>query len=204
LPNVNRRNFVCAANPSLSGCDDSLGGDPAPATINPATTRANFLNGVLNTAFNPIFLNVALGQSTFNSLQVRLTKTLTNKRFGTGQIQGVYTWSHSIDNSADALVPGAGPGGASERGLPRDSSGFSGGFAAEKGNSGFDVRHRFVMNFIYDLPIKFASRNMDRAFGGWTMSGIVQSQTGTPYSIFGTTDSAGTVWDNALITPQTE
>jgi hypothetical protein len=48
------------------------------------------------------------------------------------------------------------------------------------------------MNFIYDLPIKFASRNMDRAFGGWTMSGIVQSQTGTPYSIFGTTDSAGT------------
>jgi len=194
LPNVARRNAICAAAPSLSGCQaTNLGADAAPAVIDPTNTRANFLNGVLNTAFNPIFLNVALGQSTFNSLQVRLTKTLTNKRFGTGQIQGVYSWSHSIDNSADALVPGAGPGGASERGLPRDSSGFSGGFAlGEKGNSGFDVRHRFVMNFIYDLPIKFASRNLDRAFGGWTMSGIVQSQTGTPYSIFGTTDSAGT------------
>ncbi|HET9477749.1 MAG TPA: hypothetical protein VFO72_00295 [Pyrinomonadaceae bacterium] len=126
-------------------------------------------------------------------MQLRLTKTLTNNKFGTGQIQGVYSWSHSIDDSADGLVPGAGPGGGSERGLPRDSSGFAGGFSLpERGNSGFDVRHRFVLNFIYDLPIRFDNRALDRFLGGWTMSGIVQSQTGTPYSIFGGTDSAGT------------
>ena len=161
--------------------------------ISPTSTRTNFLNGVLNTAFNPIFLNLALGQSTFNSLQVRLTKTLTNKEFGTGQIQAVYAWSHSIDDSADGLVPGSGPGGASERGLPRDSSGFVGGFSApERGNSGFDVRQRLVVNFIWDLPFRFSNRNLDRFLGNWTMSGIVQSQTGTPYSIFGGTDSAGT------------
>lgn len=161
--------------------------------ISPTGTRTNFLNGVLNTAFNPIFLNVALGHSTFNSMQLRLTKTLTNKEFGTGQIQAVYAWSHSIDDSADALVPGGGPGGGSERGLPRDSSGFAGGFSApERGNSGFDVRHRFVLNFIYDLPLRFDNRTLDRFLGNWTMSGIVQSQTGTPYSIFGGTDSAGT------------
>ncbi len=161
--------------------------------INPTSTRTNFLNGVLNTAFNPIFLNLALGQSTFNSMQLRLTKTLTNKEFGTGQIQAVYAWSHSIDDSADGLVPGSGPDGTSERGLPRDSSGFAGGFSApERGNSGFDVRHRFVLNFIYDLPLRFENRTLDRFLGNWTMSGIVQSQTGTPYSIFGSTDSAGT------------
>jgi hypothetical protein len=126
-------------------------------------------------------------------MQLRLTKTLTNKTWGTGQIQGIYAWSHSLDNSADGLVPGAGPGGGSERGLPRDSSGFVGGFSApERGNSGFDVRHRFVLNFIYDLPIHFDSKSWDRWLGGWTMSGIVQSQTGTPYSIFGGLDSAGT------------
>ncbi len=192
LPNVVRRNAVCAANPGLSGCGNTLGGGTAPQQISPTGTRTNFLNGVLNTAFNPIFLNTSLGQSTFNSMQVRLTKTLSNKEFGTGQIQAVYAWSHSIDDSADGLVPGGGPGGASERGLPRDSSGFAGGFSAgERGNSGFDVRHRFVLNFIYDLPIHFESKNWDRALGGWTMSGIVQSQTGTPYSIFGGTDSAG-------------
>jgi len=177
LPSVTRRNAIEGANRQIS----------------PTSTRTNFLNGVLNTAFNPIFLNVALGHSTFNSLQVRLTKTLTNKRFGTGQIQGVYAWSHSIDDSADALVPGSGPGGASERGLPRDSSGFVGGFSApERGNSGFDVRHRFVLNFIYDLPVRFDNKNLDRFLGNWTMSGIVQSQTGIPFSIFGGIDSAGT------------
>jgi hypothetical protein len=161
--------------------------------ISPTSTRTNFLNGVLNTAFNPIFLNLAIGRSSFNSMQLRLTKTLTNERWGTGQFQAVYAWSHSIDDSADALVPGSGPGGGSERGLPRDSSGFVGGFSVpERGNSGFDVRQRFVFNFIYDLPIKFSNRNLNRFLGNWTMSGIVQSQTGIPYSIFGGTDSAGT------------
>lgn len=177
LPSVTRVNAIRGTNTQIS----------------PTSTRNNFLNGVLNTAFNPIFLNVALGQSTFNSMQLRLTKTLTNKELGTGQFQVVYAWSHSIDDAADSLVPGGGPGGASERALPRDSSGFAGGFSApERGNSGFDVRHRLVVNFIYDLPLKFSNRTMDRFLGNWTMSGIVQSQTGTPYSIFGGTDSAGT------------
>ncbi len=195
LPNVARRNAICAtfATPKPSYCLGGLGGSSAPAQISPTGTRTNFLNGVLNTAFNPIFLNVALGQSTFHSLQLRLTKTLTNKDLGTGQIQAVYAWSHSIDDSADGLVPGGGPGGASERSLPRDSSGFAGGFSApERGNSGFDVRHRLVLNFIYDLPLRFDNRTLDRFLGNWTLSGIVQSQTGTPYSIFAGTDSAGT------------
>jgi hypothetical protein len=177
LPSVTRVNAIEGTNTQIS----------------PTSTRTNFLNGVLNTAFNPIFLNLAIGQSSFNSMQLRLTKTLTNERWGTGQFQAVYAWSHSIDDSADGLVPGSGPGGASERGLPRDSSGFVGGFSApERGNSGFDVRHRFVFNFIYDLPIRFENKNLNRFLGGWTMSGIVQSQTGIPYSIFGGTDSAGT------------
>ena len=161
--------------------------------ISTTSSRNNFLNGSLNTAFNPIFLNLAIGQSSFNSMQLRLTKTLTNERWGTGQFQAVYAWSHSIDDSADGLVPGAGPAGASERGLPRDSSGFVGGFSGpERGNSGFDVRQRFVFNFIYDLPIRFSNKNLNRFLGGWTMSGIVQSQSGSPYSIFGGIDSAGT------------
>jgi hypothetical protein len=191
LPSVPRRNAICApfTNPATRPSYCGAG----QAQISPTSTRNNYLNGTLNTAFNPIFLNLALGQSSFHSMQLRLTKTLTNKELGTGQIQAVYSWSHSIDDSADGLVPGSGPGGASERGLPRDSSGFAGGFAAgERGNSGFDVRHRFVLNFIYDLPFKFENNLMNKVFGDWTASGIVQSQTGTPYSIFGGTDSAGT------------
>lgn len=188
LVSVERRNAICAANPGLGGCGArGDGSGPAPRQISTAA-RTNYLNGVLNSAFNPAFLNVSLGHANFQSMQLRVTKTLTNKSWGTGQIQGVYVWSHSIDDSTDALVPQPG-----ERGLPRDSSGFVGGFAGpERGNSGFDVRHRFVMNFIYDFPWKFDNKFADAVFGNWSMSGIWQSQTGTPFSVFGGIDSAGT------------
>jgi len=128
-----------------------------------------------------------MGTSSYNALQTRITKTLTNSKYGLGQIQGAYTWSHSIDDSADPLV--AQPG---ERSFPRASSGFAGGFTGpERGDSGFDVRHRVVVNFLYDLPIKFESKALNRILGNWSTSGIISAQTGLPYSVFGSVDSAG-------------
>ncbi|HEX7314849.1 MAG TPA: TonB-dependent receptor [Pyrinomonadaceae bacterium] len=156
-------------------------------TIDPFSTFTNFQNGSLNTAFFQASLNVALGHSTYHAGQFRLTKTLTESRFGLGQIQAAYTISHSIDNAPDPIDPQSG-----ERSFPRDSSGFAGGLGAERGNSGFDVRHRFVGNMVYELPFRFSNRFVQGALGNWTMSGIWQYQSGSPYSIFGFTDSAGT------------
>lgn len=147
----------------------------------------NIFNGRFNDAFFQTATNLSVGFSTYNAMQLRVTKTLTNKTFGLGQIQGAYTWSHSIDNAADPLV---GQGG--ERTFPRDSSGFAGGFSRpERGNSGFDVRHRFVLNFLYDLPIRFENSNLDRYLGNWQLSGIWTAESGRPYSVFGGNDSAG-------------
>lgn len=147
----------------------------------------NAFFGRANDAFFQVAMNLSTGSSTYHAGQFRITKTLTNKKLGLGQIQGAYTWSHSIDDSADPLV---GQGG--ERTFPRDSSGFAGGYSApERGNSGFDTRHRFVLNFIYELPFKFENRWADRVLGNWEVSGIVTAQSGNPYSIFGGTDSAG-------------
>ncbi|HKE59180.1 MAG TPA: TonB-dependent receptor [Pyrinomonadaceae bacterium] len=148
----------------------------------------NLQNGRANDAFFQTALNLSVGFSTYNAGQFRITKTLTNKRFGTGQIQGAYTWSHSIDNAADPLVAQGG-----ERNFPRDSSGFAGGFAkGERGNSGFDARHRFVLNFLYDIPLKFERPNVDRFLGNWEVSGIWTVQSGNPFSAFSGNDSAGT------------
>lgn len=143
--------------------------------------RTNYLNGSLNTAFgqNSAFLIVSTGNSNYNAMQVRLTKTLTSKRFGLGQIQGFYTWSHSIDDAPDALVVGT-----SDRSLPRDSSGFAGGFREERGDSSFDARHRFVTNFIYELPFTSTNGFLNQLIGNWTVSGIYQVQTGYPFSVF--------------------
>lgn len=165
-----------------------------PRAISPTSTFTNYLNGVLNDAFFQTATNVSLGQSTYHAGQFRFTKNLTNERFGTGQFQAAYTWSHSIDDSSDPLV-----GQNGERTFPRDSSGFAQipgssvtGGRAERGNSGFDVRHRFVMNFLYEVPLKFENTIANTAFGNWALTGIWQWQSGSPYSVFGSSDSAGT------------
>jgi hypothetical protein len=157
--------------------------------VDPNNPRQNFLNGVLNTAFGgaaAAYLNASLGHSTYNGMQLRLTKRLSNSFIGAGQFQAAYTWSHSIDNAPDPLD--AGRGG---RSAPRDSSGFGGGFGAERGNSDFDTRHRFVANFVYDLPFKSSNGFVNQVVGDWTVAGIVTLQSGTPFSIFGSRDSVG-------------
>jgi outer membrane receptor protein involved in Fe transport len=155
--------------------------------ISPTSTFTNFTNGSLNTAFFQATMNAALGHATFHSGQFRITKNFTQGRFGLGSIQAAYTLSHSIDNAADPIDAQTG-----ERSFPRDSSGFVGGLASDRGNSGFDVRHRFVGNMVYELPFSFENRFADAVLGDWTMSGIWQWQSGSPYTPFAGTDSAGT------------
>ena len=157
----------------------------------PISTSANtnLFSGcsALNDEFFQAALNLSTGFSTYNAMQLRVTKTLNNKSIGLGQLQAAYTWSHSIDNAADALNAEAG-----ERNFPRDSTGFTGGWNAERGNSGFDVRHRFVFNYIYEAPFKFENTLAQALLGNWSMSGIYQVQSGNPFSIFSSSDSGGT------------
>src|SRR6185369_13780415 len=47
-------------------------------------------------------------------------------------------------------------------------------------------------NMVYEIPFKFENSIANTVLGHWTMSGIWTWQTGSPYSIFGFTDSAGT------------
>lgn len=156
-------------------------------TISATGLTTNFLNGSLNSAFFQSALNVSVGRSSYQSGQFRVTKRLTSSKWGLGQIQGAYTWSHAIDDASDPLVAQVG-----ERVFPRDSSGFAGGWLAERGNSGFDTRHRFVMNYTYELPIHFENKALSDVLGNWSISGIWQVQSGNAYSVFGGTDSAGT------------
>lgn len=156
-----------------TGCPDP--DDPETCgVIDPFSTFTNFVHGSLNTAFFQAALNVALGYSTYHAGQFRFTRTLNNSRFGLGKIQAAYTIAHSIDNAPDPIDAQTG-----ERSFPSDSSGF-------------DVRHRFVGNMVREFPFKFENRFAKAVLGDWTMSGIWQYQSGSPYSIFGFTDSAGT------------
>jgi len=156
--------------------------------IDPTDFQGNQDNGTLNTAFDQSVIFLTLGHSTYNSMALRATKRFGNTFFGSGNLQAAYTWSHSIDNVVDPLPARAQAG---DRSLPRDSSGFNGGFNAERGNSGFDTRHRFVSNFVYDLPFRSDNGLLNRIVSGFTLSGILTLQSGQPFSIFTSVDTIG-------------
>jgi len=103
--------------------------------------------------------------SIYHSLQLQLIK-----RFAKGfQFTTAYTWSHAIDEVSDLFdLEGT-------RTLPQNSFDRR----AERGDANFDVRHRFVYSFIWDLPIFKESKLL----GGWQLASIGTFETGQPYSV---------------------
>ncbi|OFV88363.1 MAG: hypothetical protein A3D93_01420, partial [Acidobacteria bacterium RIFCSPHIGHO2_12_FULL_67_30] len=64
--------------------------------------------------------------------------------------------------------------------LPADSLN-SANLAGERASSDFDVRHRFVINYIYDVP-KWGPTLIG---AGWQLAGVTTIQSGSPYTVFG-------------------
>ncbi|HWW15194.1 MAG TPA: TonB-dependent receptor [Candidatus Dormibacteraeota bacterium] len=114
-------------------------------------------------------------QSNYNSLQVRL-----EKRYSHGlQFEAAYTFAHALDNASSASL------GSVNNGDFRDQTNPN----LEYGNSDFDVRHRFVFSYIYDLPFgrgrRFASSASgvaNQILGNWQMSGVFSAATGNYYT----------------------
>jgi hypothetical protein len=64
---------------------------------------------------------------------------------------------------------------------------------ADYGNSNWDIRHRFLATFVYDIPF-FAVSNpiLKGALTGWQANGIITIQTGFPFNVTTGTDTANT------------
>jgi hypothetical protein len=114
------------------------------------------------------------GQSMYNALQTRLQKRLTNGL----QFLATYTWSHTMDDSADPLN-----GGTSYRNpniVP---------LIDEFTNSAQDVRNRFTFNGFYQLPFGVGRAYINHAgvlneiVGGWATNLTFVGQTGQPFSV---------------------
>jgi hypothetical protein len=82
-----------------------------------------------------------------------------------------YTWSHSQDVSTDSNGGGA----------PMDPYNWRRDYA----NSNWDIRHRFVASYVYDLPWFRQSGNpvLKYALGNWQVNGITIIQSGLPFSV---------------------
>ena len=117
--------------------------------------------------------------SSYNSLQVRL-----EKRFSKGLSANVgYTWGEALSDAPDHISTSGGGAGV-DTGVfrePQDGNNLR----AERGPSEFDITHRFVASYIWELPFGRGhaigndwNRALDLAFGGWQLTGIHVIQSG--------------------------
>jgi len=118
------------------------------------------------------------GNSNYNAGNIKL-----EHRAGSLALTTIFTWAKSLDDKSAAA------------GLGSDGGGYQGFMdnhnpARDYGPSNFDVDHRFVTSYVYDLPFGHgkhflgnASKPLDLAVGGWELTGITTFQTGFPYSI---------------------
>lgn len=92
------------------------------------------------------------------------------KRFSKGlTFNASYTFSKSIDNNS------VGSSNAQAQNIYN--------LAAERALSDFDARHRFVLSGIYLLPFKWEQSGFTKRLAdGWSISPIVNLQSGSPFS----------------------
>lgn len=111
------------------------------------------------------------------------------RRFASGLTFDVaYTFSKLMSNNDESLGVGAITGGSPQ--IPQDFSNY----AVEKSISVFDRTHRFVTNFLYEIPMPGFIKNNSWAnslIGGFQVSGIVSYQSGQPFTILTGIDSNG-------------
>jgi hypothetical protein len=171
--------------PALVAANIAGGADPAQLTFSNLWFGGSGVTSVYNSAFFSAALNEAIGDSWYHGMQANVTK-----RFGHGfQIQGAYTYAHSIDDFSDPLVASE----KTNRTFPRNSYALQN----ERGNSGFDIRHRLVVNYAWDLPVGrgrayLNSGFMGKVLEGWQWAGITTIQSGHPFDLFGNRDSEHT------------
>lgn len=113
------------------------------------------------------------GGSIYHGLQAGFQRRMTKGL----QVNANYTWSHAIDDS---------PGAFDNQTDRVDITNF----AHERANSNLDVRHRFVLSSLYELPFgkgrMFGSSwngVVDAILGGWQVSPIVTLQSGMPFDL---------------------
>jgi hypothetical protein len=149
-----------------------------PGPVNSINSRRPYPNFGVLSFVNDVF------KGSYNAGSVKLTR-----RFSEGiSVTTNYTWAKSIDNASGTRTQGL------DTLFPQDSSCLE----CERGLSSFDVRHRWVLGAVYDLPLgKGRWLNIDNAVvdafvGGWQLSTNSTIQSGVPQTLNIGFNNAGT------------
>jgi hypothetical protein len=132
--------------------------------------------------FSSTGLIAGIANSSYNALEASL-----KKRFSHGfAFLASYAYSKAIDDASSFNMTGsAAKPVAGENDLAQNPFDL----AAERGPSLFDARHRFVFSYQWSLPFFRESGGIRQgALGGWQLNGIVTAMSGTPFTVFDSTD----------------
>ncbi len=142
---------------------------PGPGPIAPRMPLYNIAPGVVGDT-----VAATDGNSVYNALQLT-----AEKRFSNGlSFMSAYSYAHAIDN-----VP-LQESGNGEGPLPQDPRYRN----LDRGNSLFDIRHRFTQTLLYDLPFgegkhfHFGQKWENTVLGDWQVNMILSAQTGLPFA----------------------
>ena len=219
-PNSNSSLGPLAVGTGAAPCGIGLGGQPwvsaalasffRPSGLNPSigqfflgTPCLTFANGILQAdglhstcdptpptftncvPFSDMPANTSSGSSVYHALTANL-----RKRFGQHyEFLASYTWSHAIDDSTDLQSPLE----------PQDNFNPN----ADRSNSLFDQRHRFVFSAVYQSG-RLGDGFARKLFSDWTVAPIFEAVSGRPFNIITGDDrnfDFSTPTDRPLIVP---
>jgi carboxypeptidase family protein/TonB-dependent receptor-like protein len=156
--------------------------NPAQGFVRPypdwgATIGSTFVGGDITEALNGF-------SSNYNALQVRY-----EQRFVAGlTLLNSFTWEHSLDQLS-ASLEGNTPS-------PQDANNLQ----ADYGQSDYNLPVANVTSLVYDLPFGHGRKYLsgangfaDAVLGGWQVSAINTMESGTPYNLVYTPNSANAV-----------
>ena len=121
----------------------------------------------------------------YNALYVKMDKRLSHALL----VGFNYTYSKNLSNNDESLGVGSITNTSPQ--IPQNWNDMS----SEYSPSAFDRTHRYVLFFNYDVPWFRAGflggSAMRRVFGGWTLNGFTEAQSGQPFTILTGVDTYG-------------
>ncbi|MEQ1646387.1 MAG: hypothetical protein ABL959_23240, partial [Pyrinomonadaceae bacterium] len=166
-------NFFRPSGPNYFFSSAISGGGVSKAVFDAAIAGTVRSTGPLS-SFGDVSAQLSDGNSYYNAMNIEVKKRFSNSM----QFLTSYTWSHSIDDSSDlqTLLK------------PQDNRNLR----AERSDSLFDQRHRFVFSGILGSPDSWRSVGGFKGFlHGFSFAPIVEVASGRPFNILAVGDSNG-------------
>ncbi len=136
---------------------------PAGLALIQSVMAADGIGGYGTIPFSDIPANFSNGTSDYNGFTANFTKRMSNHL----QFLASYTWSHAIDDSTDLQSPLS----------PQNNYDPD----ADRSNSLFDQRHRFVFSGVYQSGQYKGA--MGALMSNWTVAPIIEFASGRPFNI---------------------